>query len=320
MDLAHLLTAGAAYAPEYDGGLSNHLPMTLLALHSLGAEPARLADWAAGYVSRLEAAPAARPWPAQVAWPARLGELEAWPAHRAYFAGQLAAHGIDAVLAAALPVLMPGCGAAAFHGPIRVASAVRAGHAGELAAALAYWAVRHLPLGPLRPPARTTGRLQSDPEVLLRRLRAGHSNKGLILERMQDAAAEPRLHAEVARLAVAGDTLQRLARLSAKAYAGTGNFTALHLVTGCHAMRVLLPFVSDKPAALRWFWQAWATAVVAAALQRRKPAALRPWSELVAAALLSRNEHVVKLVDACREEERAYGGDDWRVAASRAIA
>ena len=30
-------------------------------------------------------------------------------------------------------------------------------------------------------------------------------------------------------------------------------------------------------------------------------------------------EHVVKLVDSCREEERAYGGDDWRRAASRAL-
>jgi hypothetical protein len=141
---------------------------------------------------------------------------------------------------------------------------------------------------------------------------------------MADAARDATLHAELARLAIDGahaDTLlQRLARLAAKAHALSGNFTALHLVTGCHAMHVLLRFVPDRGAALRAFWQAYGVAVVAAQLQPRPPVPLRPWPELVAAAIASDDEHVIKLVEACREEEHAYGGDDWRAAASRALA
>ena len=103
------------------------------------------------------------------------------------------------------------------------------------------------------------------------------------------------------------------------AYALSGNFTALHLLTACHAMRVLGAFVDDGGAALRWFWQAWATAVVAAGLKPLPAARLQPWDRIVAIALASDDEHVVKLVDSCREEERAYGGDDWRRAASRVV-
>jgi hypothetical protein len=59
---------------------------------------------------------------------------------------------------------------------------------------------------------------------------------------------------------------------------GSGNFTALHLVTACHAMRVLGPSSTTSGAALRWFWQAWATAVVAAGLKPLPAARLQPWT------------------------------------------
>lgn len=313
--LARLLDEGARHAPEFGGGLSNHLPMALLALHRLGASGEQLAAWKARYATRLEPAPAPQAWPAGDPWPGRLGDVSAWPAYRDLF-GQWVGHegGAD-VLAQALPVLMPGCGAGAFHGPIRVAYAARSGHPGELADALAYWACRFLPLGALPAAAGST----ADPEPLLRRLHAGRSRRPLIFQRMQDAAVDPVLQAVVAGLAVDADTLQRLARLSAQAYARSGNFTALHLLTACHAMRVLSAFLDDDGTALRWFWQAWATAVVAAGMQPVPAAPLQPWHTIVAAALASDDEHVVKLVDSCREEERAYGGDDWRLAASRVV-
>ena len=44
-------------------------------------------------------------------------------------------------------------GAAAFHGPIRAAYAVAAGHSHELADALAYWAAAGIPAGALGDPA-----------------------------------------------------------------------------------------------------------------------------------------------------------------------
>ncbi|WP_088279976.1 questin oxidase family protein [Ideonella sp. A 288] len=316
MSLNALLSDGARFAPEYHGGLSNHLPMALVALQRLGADEARLEAFAVGYAERLAPAPAVQAWSAGDAWRGRFGEPEAWPAYRSLMAEWIAQEGAGAVLAQALPALMPGCGAGAFHGPIRVAYAVASGHEPELADALAYWACRHLPLGPL---PQAPGRV-ADPEALLRRLQAGRSRQPLIAQRMRDAAASPALHAEIARLAIDAGTLERLARLSAKAYTASGNFTALHLLTACHAMRVLQGLLDDPLEALRWFWQAWATAVVAAGLTQKPPRPVLDWDRIVPRALASDDEHVVKLIDSCREEERAYGGDDWRRAASRAVA
>ena len=315
--LAALLTDGARFAPEYADGLSNHLPMTLVALHRLGADAAQMNAWHERYARRLQPAPLADTWPAGDPWPDRLGQVSTWPLYRSLFQQWVDHEGVREMLAQTLPVLMPGCGAAAFHGPIRVAYAARSGHAGELADALAYWACRFLPLGALPAEPGT----QADPEPLLKALRAGRSKQPLIFQRMQDAARSASLHAQVAQLAIGEHTLERLARLSAKAYALSGNFTALHLVTGCHAMRVLSAFLDDDDGtAWRWFWQAWAAAVVAAGMTASAAPRLLPWDDIVAAALAQDDEHVIKLVDSCRELERAYAGDGWRLAASRAVA
>ncbi len=290
--------------------------MALVALQRLGASGARLQTFAQAQAAHLLPAPAPQPWPAGDAWAARLGDVTAWAAYRSLFAEWLVHEGGAAVLQQVLPQLMPGCGAAAFHGLIRTAYAVQTGHAGELADGLAHWACRHLPLGQL--PA-TPGR-QPDPLPLLRQLRTVPSDQPLICQRMAAAAASPQLQATVAGLAVGPGTLARLARLSAQACAGSGNPTALRLVTSCHAMRVLLPLADEPLPALRWFWQAWAAAVAAAGLQALPPAPLRPWPVIVAAALASDDAHLTMLVDSCRAEEAAHGGDDWRRAASRALA
>ena len=61
-------------------------------------------------------------------------------------------------------------------------------------------------------------------------------------------------------------------------------------------------------------------AVVAAQLKPLPLPALQPWPDLVAQALAHDDEHVIKLVESCREEEAAWGGSDWQQAASRALA
>jgi hypothetical protein len=43
------------------------------------------------------------------------------------------------------------------------------------------------------------------------------------------------------------------------------------------------------------------------------------WIALVAAARQSDDEHVIKLVEACRDQERRYPGPEWRLAAQRAV-
>ena len=312
--LAELLDDGAAYAAEYDDGLGNHRPMALLALHRLGATDQRLKAYAATYSTRLEPAPAPQAWPSGDAWKGRFSQREAWPAYRALFAQWIAIESAPVMLAQVLPGLMPGCGAAAFHGLIRTAYAMAAAHEQELADGLAYWACRFMPLGTMGTGA------EDDPVSLLRLLKAGTSGARLIDQRMRDAASSGRVNQMVSRLALGAARPEVLARAAALAYAGSGSFTALHLVTATHAMRVITPYLDEPGTAWHWFWQAFATAVVAAALKPRPAAPLLAWDQIIEAAIMSDDDHQAKLVYSCREEETVYGGQDWQRAASCAVA
>jgi hypothetical protein len=315
-----LLDQGAAHDAEFGRALSDHLPMALLALQRLGASDRQLQAYARAYPRRVGLRPARKGrWPAGNAWPARLGQRAAWPAYRDLFAQWLAHEGATDVLAQVLPALLPGVAAAAFHGLIRSASALQAGHAGELAAGLAHWAASHLALGPW-PTVRAT---TAEPQALLRRLKVGPSNAPLIALRMADAASDGAVNRVAAALQLDATTPERLARAAALAYARTGSFTALHLVTATHAMRLVAPFASSAPddaQPWRWHWQAFAHAVVAARLRPAAPVPLLGWDEIVARALRATDAHVIKLVDSAREEDKAYGPGDWRLAASRAVA
>ena len=48
--------------------------------------------------------------------------------------------------------------------------------------------------------------------------------------------------------------------------------------------------------------------------------AVEAWPALIDCALASDDDHLIKLIDSCRQQERAYGGAVWREAASRAVA
>ena len=314
-DLIELIDDGAAFDAEYAGGLSNHRSMALLALARLGASETRLNNFAQAYAVRLQPAPPHQPWPAGDAWAPRLGQRDAWPAYRDLFLHWLITENAGDVLRQVLPTLMRGCGGAAFHGLIRTAYAVAATHRRELADALAYWASRWLDLGD----GAAIGR-GDEPQTVLRRLQVVHSPADLIFQRMQAAALTPHFRATAAQLRVHAGTLPRLAALAAQAYAASGNFTALHLVTSAHAMRVLLPFVDEPLPALRAYWRAYAAAVCVSGLHAGVAPAPRPWPELVAAAVASNDDHLVKLVDSCHAEHAAYAGAGaWQQAATRAV-
>ena len=318
MSLEQLLDGGAGFDAEYSVGLTNHLPMALVALHRLGAPPERLTTFAESYARRLAPAPSAAAWRVGDAWVDLLGNRDSWPSYRTLFTGWLEDEGKDAVLSQVLPTLMRGCGAAAFHGLIRTAYAVQACHTCELADALAYWACRHLVLSDA-----PNGR-QKDPRVLLLAMKAAltnwSSNKTLIFERMRDVTGVPAYARIAARLYVDEGTLPALARHAARLYGRSGNFTALHLVTSAHAVRVLLQFADEPLHAVESYWGAFAAGFIASRLRPCQAIEAKDWGVLVTAATESDDDHLIKIVDSCREEECTYGGDDWRLAASRAVA
>jgi hypothetical protein len=321
MTLRQQLDLAAVYDAEYSHNLASHLPMALAALARLGADDQRLAAFAQTYATRLRPAVPPEPWPDGEPWQSRFGDPRAWPAYRTLFNDWLDHEGAPAVLEQALPALLRGVGAAAFHGPIRVAYAIGSGHSHELADALAYWACRWFGLGALPDSGR-----ERDPAAVLARLNIAKPRRPLIAERMALVADQPGFARVVGGLRVdAADTLERLARLAAQRYAESDNFTVLHLVTSSHALRLLLPWLDDdqRAEALGHYWLAYAAGHVSSGLGAGSSpspvAALRPWPEIVARAIASEDDHFIKIVDSCREQEAAYGGDVWRAAASRAL-
>ena len=227
------------------------------------------------------------------------------------------------MLGQVLPVLAGGCGAAAFHAMIRTSYALQVGHAGELADGLAYWACRFLPLvspGPANPASRPV----NDAEVVLKALRRAalgpQPSESLIFQRMNEVARHPEFGRQVARLCLDEGTLQALARHAAELYAASGDFTVLHLVTSAHAAHVLEPFCDDRVAFRMHYWRAYADAHRASAAEPSEAAPEAwPGERLAAAALACDDDHHFKLVDSCREHEKAWGDGPWRAAATRAL-
>lgn len=282
--LQSALSEALRFGPSYEvqgRSLSSHLPMVLVALARLDAPAdslhAHLAHWSA----RL---PAAEPLPAMS-------------------------------LEQALPALLLVPESAAFHGAIRLAYALEAGHAGEQAAALAAWSDARFSLGPLPPVAEGVASLRATLDAvradsaLALELPAGPST---ITSDMQAAAALPRFNDY---LSMPKLSLDDLAEASLAAYLSTRYFTALHLVTGLHALRILLPRVKvDEGQVLRHAWRAWLAAYVsmgrpalAWASVHAGQASEADWQAQLPSLHASMNDHRIKLADASREEWRLRG-------------
>ena len=150
--LDEALTRLGQFGPEFGGGLSNHGPMVVEALVRLG-RPDAVSAWVDGYVARLDGPITARGRPPELGALATFGDWEQ------RFAGELAMSPWDDVVRDWVPRLAAGLMAAATHGWLRTAHAVRSLTAretperiAELARGLAYWAARYQEVpGPARP-------------------------------------------------------------------------------------------------------------------------------------------------------------------------
>lgn len=315
--LHHLLDESLRYPPEYGDHLSSHLPMALAALDGLGADEARLREFFAFYVRRFDVP--SDPPPLQ-----------------SRFAAALAREGRDVVLREALPQLMRGVGAAAFHGVIRTAHAVESGHEGELAAALDYWTAQwsRLPSPAAVAPdidgvadwldALDHRLLQADPDWL-----DTASTARLISDRMLQATHTTAYRETVGRLRLAGRDpgalLHGLALSAAARHAATRHFTVLHMATGARAVRVLAPWLPSGAEVLAPLFHAVAAASLAsdtASAAPRVPAVRTDlgWPQVCALARTSDDDHVIKLVHAMAVQHAADPHPVWLSAAQAATA
>ncbi len=326
-----LLDANLQLPPEYSNQLTSHLPMALHALHSLGASAQRMQDFYTRYTSRFSSRGETLPRLAYASsgdapWWTLLSQDDAYATLQARFTADVEALGVPATLSLLLPELLPGVAAAAFHGVIRTAHALESGHQGELAAALAYWAWRWQPLTPPAPPAPVAPLLdvQAWSHQLVAQSVGWHSSGSLISIRMAHASHSDIYQNLASALAPAIGVRTRIAELAAVAvrcYVQQPNFTVLHMVTGLRALRMLLPWLPDTPAMQAVLVNCFVAAYMAAQIVPADAApevAYREWPDVIAAAIASHDDHVIKLVHACREEQAAYGHGPYLLAATLA--
>lgn len=337
------LEEAQAFGPAFDGAMSNHLPMALHAAWELGADAWRLQallDHERPRLARARPATQAQQDSARRAaqrhmagsagadeWMVYRGQPEAYPWLQAYFAALLAGQQAAQVLGSHLEGLLRSPHAFAFHGLIRTAHAWEGGHRGELAAALATWAAwwELLPAG--RPDGEAMAP-QDWAEALRSRTQGWRSELPMIIYRMRSAAETPVYAGLAERLApVAGLARRReqLLAVAREAYLHSRNFTVLHLITGLRALRVLLPLLPlsveqqplvaalDRAAVAGWMAGRlqWQDAVPSA-----EPVS---WPVLHRTALAQEDEHVIKGVHACWQEDTRAPDPRWRQVAQRML-
>jgi hypothetical protein len=320
-DLERALDATLPFGPSYAGStglkLASHLPMALTALHRLGAPAAALARHIDRWRPRL-VAEAAAAGPAPAGPPAYGAPYAEWLRHlesRAVDADP------DALLRAHLPALLAAPESAAFHGAIRLAYACDSGHRGELLHALAAAGASLRSLGPMPAiPADAPATVEALREVL-DAVRADPAmamapRHGTTI--FSDMRVAIELPAFAAHLARARPGLDALAEAALATWLATRDFTALHLVTGLHAVRTLVARVplddAAHDAALRYLWRAWLAAWISIgspapdwAAVHSGSAAEADWAAALPTIAASPDDHVIKLADSAREEWRHRG-------------
>lgn len=295
------------FQARYGGELADHLPMARMALHRMGAAPSRIQAFERRYIEEKRLLP--------------LSDAPQEAAARDGFCDETERDGRDAVLRRTLRELMPGVGGGAFHPLIRLAYGLEADDDREIAAAIVYWRHAYLDLGADHGQARAPFRPRLAFERLREELAGIALAKGIIFTRMSAAAADPRFSVAVRAAGVPHDEgdLQSIARSVATWFASTGDFVALHAMTATHAFRLASPHF-DVEEALPHFWRALCAAYAAAGLQEVEVPdidAVPPWGAVLAAAVASDDEHDIKAAYTAWSEERAYGGELYRLAAAR---
>ncbi len=327
--LRALLVEGVSFDPLYPhrsfGMLTDHLPMALTALHALGASAAQLQTFRDAYSKRLiplrgDAAVPANARVTEDDWRAARGQHAALPAFMALFERALAAEGREVVLKRWLPRLIDAVAVDALHPLIRVAAALSHNTDVELAAGLAYWCsdYQHIPDVVPNRLALTAGqllaRVRQHPVLSATPFKAsGAAGFGA---RLAALAGLPAFN-EISGWRPQTMDLSQFARESARVYLGTGNFFALHMVTGSHALRALLPYLHDTTRVLDRWWQALAATYVIIDVpdyerwHSAPPAPAPDRVRMLAVGMASLRgddaEHVIKLLWSAASEHATYG-------------
>ena len=320
------------WSVEFPVYLANHLPMVLVALRRMGASDDRLEAYCGVYREKNGLVPVPAPVGevTRSKWREFLGLREREGDYRAFFAGEVARLGGTQAAYVYLPQLFGGFAASALHAFMRMAYATLTDSDEETGVALAYWAATYLPLGDSQGGPPST----DDPAEVLAYMygpetfRHVEPERDLLWHFMRAVAQKPEFAPVVDMLAIGPETHDRIARLSLALYASTGDFSALHAVTGTHWLRMMLPRTPDAATPLRFFWQAIAALVPkigfpvlpsAGQLNEWRNMRLPDWPEIFREAVTRDDEHDLSLSFSAAEEIKRYGDPLYKYAVAKRL-
>jgi hypothetical protein len=305
------------YGPTLTNGNFNHAPMVVEALCALG-RPEAVFPWIEAYRARLTPRAVSEAIIDWSQWRTHLGRRDGFAAWSQLFAAELTEAPWRSVLDRWAQRLAPGYSAAATHGAIRVAHAVRGladaetrPRLRELADALASWASTYseLPTAAATMPGHLPPRaaLAAVPTVPPERRPPG--NITAALNRLVDL---PEFAAAIDLVELDGDLAPAIAQLTelfARTYLANAVDTRtfivfVHSVTAVHALGNLAPHVEAATAKslARYAWQAGCGLYAAfggAPPQDDVAPGEDDTEALAAQAVANGDEHVVKFTEAC---------------------
>lgn len=311
LDLIH------RYGPEYGGGLANHAPMAIDSLVGLGRSD-DIPLWLDWYSRSLDAPPRGFGAIPASDWREYLGRHDRAADWVLLFQREIDNDGWRAALRTWAPRLIPGLAAAATHGVLRTAHAVRGLSASdtpsrrrELAEGLGYWAATWQTLP--GEPSTAAARLPSDAIADVPRLHEpGFVIEGMITDGLRQVGDDPAF-AGLIDLAVPDQPsrfLSDLTRTTARWFLSdrSAPIVFVHTVTAPSALRFLTPDLSPETVnhALRYAWQT--CAALYAWYMLEEPSweptdeSGHDHAELIERAVAARGPHTIKFVDACLRE------------------
>jgi len=325
--LDKLLSDNLGYSPVFGKGFANHVSMGLAALDRLGADDERLGEFTVKSSAILE--PVAEPLfeITRADFERQMGNISAFASYLKFFKNLQKQSGLIncyEIIREYLPILIPGLAGGAFHPFIRLAYAVEQKNSDDIIFSLAYFAASNGRLGSFP----QGGDMEFDPHAVLKTVRADPGMRlteksGLIFDHLKNSAAIPGFDSHVTGLRLDESHLPVLASLVLEIYLSRENIAALHGVTGTHAFRILLPYMTDVKTALISLWQAVVALYVANnAPELHVPQAdtIKSWGEIANEAIRSPDVHTIKLIYSSIEEDRLYNNRCYKVAALRRLA
>jgi hypothetical protein len=311
-DACRSLIAGSRrFSTTYGAGFFNHLPMALLALERLGGDEARLREFASFYAKRLRLQAPGESLPNDD-WREALGQRRYESALAVKFDADVRTRGSLALLHDVVPPLTAGLASEAFHGAIRVAYAIDSGDDVDIAPALASWVTGFSELRGAPAEKRFANAADAFAAIADDRRFAAPIEGSSIDARLGRVNAMPAFAGY--RSSIAQIALRDLAMIATRIFIATGDFAALHLVTACHAVRVLQPFL--LPSALDVLANAMLAAHVAIGRPPLATTIIDDVADLASRAATSDDDHDLKLVYCCLQEEAHYNSGLHRTAAA----